>query len=120
MSFAQVRQRLAGLDVESLLQVLNNPVIAQCIADCIGHFRILEYLKILWEKAGSKYDRYAKAKVATKAAKTTKSEAEAEAEADSLHPIPDSPEKFVPRVSPLQLLLFACANCDNQYHEVSP
>jgi hypothetical protein len=165
---AEVFQRLAELDVDSLLQVLNNPVLAQCIADCIGHFRIMEDLKMLWKKPESKRDSYATLtsnlgraidpkyrsltlpllKAALLGAPVAPTEivpgetatfgafiqdgtllntpgnstnsgyldaSKSKPETDSI--LYDTPEKFVPRVSPLQLLLFAHANITHKFRE---
>eukprot|EP00026_Physarum_polycephalum_P000476 Phypoly_transcript_00477.p1 GENE.Phypoly_transcript_00477~~Phypoly_transcript_00477.p1 ORF type:complete len:481 (+),score=53.06 Phypoly_transcript_00477:1147-2589(+) len=185
MKPAEVFLRLADLDVERLLQALNNPVLAQCIADCIGHFRIMEDLKMLWEKPKSKCDSYAtltsnlgcaidpkyksltlpllkaalrgipvapteivpgetatfgafvqdgtllntpgnptksgdldaKSEVKATTTKSTTANIKPEAGGDSA---PDTPEMFVPRVSPLQLLLFARANITHEYREEYP
>ncbi len=154
---------LAAIGVR-LLEALGNPILAQCISDCNGHFRNLESLKMLWDKPGSQRLSYlllirdlgqsidhkyrnldlpllkaALRGVPVKPADivpgttttygefiqhgyllntpgdpTSNPGASQAAQSDST----DTTISFVPRVSPLQLLLFANVNSKHKDQEV--
>ena len=49
---------LVALGVTALLQALDSLILAQTIADCNGHFRLLEALSVKWNEPGSRQLSY--------------------------------------------------------------
>ena len=118
----------------------HSPILRQCIADCNGHYRSLEALKLVWDKykhrrtsysgmiralGKTMHARYNKLSIplikaalrgffvdldATPDGKFTHAQY---LEAGTYLNTPGSRSRFVPKISPVQLLLWAETNADS-------